>query len=178
MTTDVSAWACPSLATAYRGLGIERLHPWQAACLGTPGVFPRSSSSPRANLLFSAPTSGGKSLVAELLALASLAPLNGPAPSADSCALFILPCESACTRDGGIGDYSLLSLGEQSIRATAPTPAPQMLLSLRRRLRVCPTCSTSLPSSSSRFPPCMARKGARSSGRRASPCARQSAQAQ
>ena len=88
----VSNWACPSLANAYTALGIEILHPWQAACLNTPGVFPRERDAPRKNLLFSAPTSGGKSLVAELIAFASLIPGTGDVHLEDkACALFILP---------------------------------------------------------------------------------------
>ena len=47
-----------------RRLGADhRLHAWQAECLGTPRVLAG------ANLVYAAPTGGGKSLVAEVLLL-------------------------------------------------------------------------------------------------------------
>eukprot|EP00746_Dinoflagellata_sp_MGD_P002028 gnl/MRDRNA2_/MRDRNA2_103900_c0_seq1.p1 gnl/MRDRNA2_/MRDRNA2_103900_c0~~gnl/MRDRNA2_/MRDRNA2_103900_c0_seq1.p1 ORF type:complete len:1132 (-),score=201.29 gnl/MRDRNA2_/MRDRNA2_103900_c0_seq1:6-3401(-) len=45
----------------YQSLGLERLYDWQAECLQAPEVLSGRS------LVYSAPTSGGKSLVAELL---------------------------------------------------------------------------------------------------------------
>ncbi|CAN0447728.1 unnamed protein product, partial [Ectocarpus sp. 8 AP-2014] len=47
-----------------RSLGIEHLYPWQARCLALPGV-----AEGRQDLLYFAPTSGGKTMVAELLLL-------------------------------------------------------------------------------------------------------------
>lgn len=91
---DIAAWTSPALGSAYRALGITHLHPWQAACLSLPGVFPRLKEAARSNLLFSAPTSGGKSLVAELIALAHLVPLETDVARPDvaaSCVLVILP---------------------------------------------------------------------------------------
>jgi DEAD/DEAH box helicase len=53
----------PRCFQAYRDQGVERMFPWQAECLATEGVWDQSR-----DLLLAAPTSGGKSLVAELLA--------------------------------------------------------------------------------------------------------------
>lgn len=92
---ELSAWACPALVAAYSALGIQTLHPWQRACLQLPGVFPYSQG--RSNLLFSAPTSGGKSLVAELIALANIVSQEGECLRVDALtsslpvALIILP---------------------------------------------------------------------------------------
>ncbi|CAM9486882.1 unnamed protein product, partial [Hapterophycus canaliculatus] len=47
-----------------RSLGIEQLYPWQARCLALPGV-----AEGERDLLYFAPTSGGKTMVAELLLL-------------------------------------------------------------------------------------------------------------
>lgn len=47
-----------------RGLGIEHLYPWQSRCLAEHGVAEGTR-----NLLYFAPTSGGKTMVAELLLL-------------------------------------------------------------------------------------------------------------
>jgi DNA polymerase theta len=56
---------------------ISRLYPWQAECLALEGV-----SDHRANLVYCAPTSGGKSLVAEVLLVKRLIAGLG-APDAD-----------------------------------------------------------------------------------------------
>jgi replicative superfamily II helicase len=48
---------------AYRDQGVEQMFSWQAECLATEGVWDQSR-----DLVLAAPTSGGKSLVAELLA--------------------------------------------------------------------------------------------------------------
>jgi replicative superfamily II helicase len=103
----IKSWAGPDLTAAYGALGIESLHPWQAACLATPGVFPsridasKGVAQPPRNLLFSAPTSGGKSLVAELIAFSALSLDLGASPAAaaataaacddSSFVLFVLP---------------------------------------------------------------------------------------
>lgn len=47
-----------------RNLRIDDLYPWQARCLALPGVAEGIQ-----DLLYSAPTSGGKTMVAELLLL-------------------------------------------------------------------------------------------------------------
>jgi DNA polymerase theta len=48
------------ISQAYRRKGVARPYPWQHACLRAPGVLDRGR-----NLLYSAPTSGGKSFVAD-----------------------------------------------------------------------------------------------------------------
>ncbi|PAA69178.1 hypothetical protein BOX15_Mlig016884g1, partial [Macrostomum lignano] len=66
--TSWDCWPFPDeVAQKYREMGIERLLPWQAECLGLPGVLDGAS-----NLVYSAPTSAGKTLVAELLMLRRL----------------------------------------------------------------------------------------------------------
>ncbi|KAI8918529.1 hypothetical protein DFJ77DRAFT_298418 [Powellomyces hirtus] len=52
------------IVTAYSRCGITSLYPWQAECLQLDGVLAGSR-----NLLYSAPTSGGKSLVADIVML-------------------------------------------------------------------------------------------------------------
>lgn len=54
----------PELAQAYRRRGIAQPYDWQYQCLKTPGIVTEGR-----NLLYSAPTSGGKSLVADVLLL-------------------------------------------------------------------------------------------------------------
>ena len=57
----------PSILEAYAARGITSLFGWQAAALATPGVLEEAL-----NLLYTAPTSGGKTVVAEVLALRRL----------------------------------------------------------------------------------------------------------
>ena len=59
------------------------LYPWQAACLNTPGALNGR------NIVYSAPTSGGKTLVAEILLLRRIISTRKPA-------LFVLPFVSLC----------------------------------------------------------------------------------
>ena len=59
----LSKWNLPQkVLTQYSTFGIEAMFPWQAQCLSLPGVLNR-----RCSLVYSAPTSAGKTLVAELL---------------------------------------------------------------------------------------------------------------
>ncbi|CAJ2501813.1 Uu.00g046660.m01.CDS01 [Anthostomella pinea] len=53
-----------SLVANFRALGIEDIYPWQKQCLLGPGLLAGSK-----NLVYSAPTGGGKSLVADILML-------------------------------------------------------------------------------------------------------------
>ena len=60
----LSQWGLPEkVLEAYSERGIETMFKWQAECLSQPGVLSGC------NLIYSAPTSAGKTLVAELLAL-------------------------------------------------------------------------------------------------------------
>ena len=57
----------PVVQAAYARLGVRSVYAWQIECLEQPGVFAGTS-----HLVYSAPTSSGKSLVAEILALRTL----------------------------------------------------------------------------------------------------------
>ena len=52
------------LLQAYKGKGIHKLYPWQAAAL--------ECGADGSNLVYCAPTSGGKTLVAEVLMIRQL----------------------------------------------------------------------------------------------------------
>ena len=64
---------------------VERLYPWQRACLGLEGVLDHSS-----NLVYCAPTSGGKSLVSDVLLIRRLRSVPG------SIGIMVLPFVSLC----------------------------------------------------------------------------------
>lgn len=77
-----------SRTQAYTRKGVKRLFPWQAAALmcavapchrRTLPACPRGSSCDT-NLLYTAPTSGGKSVVAELLMARALVATQSTAP--------------------------------------------------------------------------------------------------
>ena len=62
---QLTSWNLPQkVLKQYASHGISSIYPWQAQCLMLPGVLGRTS-----NLVYSAPTSAGKTLVAELLAI-------------------------------------------------------------------------------------------------------------
>ena len=76
----LSKWNLPQkVLMQYSALGIKAMFPWQAQCLSLPGVLER-----RCSLVYSAPTSAGKTLVAELLVVKCLFETRKKA-------LFILP---------------------------------------------------------------------------------------
>ena len=76
----LSKWNLPQkVLTQYSSLGIKAMFPWQAQCLSLPGVLDRGCS-----LVYSAPTSAGKTLVAELLVVKCIFETRKKA-------LFILP---------------------------------------------------------------------------------------
>eukprot|EP00929_Paragymnodinium_shiwhaense_P053190 TRINITY_DN26626_c0_g1_i2.p1 TRINITY_DN26626_c0_g1~~TRINITY_DN26626_c0_g1_i2.p1 ORF type:complete len:937 (+),score=178.52 TRINITY_DN26626_c0_g1_i2:158-2968(+) len=80
----MSHWCIPeSVEDAYRDAGVRQLYPWQAACLSGPGVVDGRS------LVYTAPTSAGKSLVSEILMLRQLL-FRGKR------ALLVLPYVSIC----------------------------------------------------------------------------------
>lgn len=69
-----------SLVTNFASLGIKDIYPWQKQCLMGPGILTGEK-----NLVYTAPTGGGKSLVADVLMLKRV--LEDP----NSKALLILP---------------------------------------------------------------------------------------
>ena len=75
-----------------RNLGIDDLYPWQARCLALPGVAEGTQ-----DLLYSAPTSGGKTMVAELLLLLRVVGL----PQQQRCSM---ETETGQERGGGGGE--------------------------------------------------------------------------
>lgn len=54
----------PALVANFQAVGIHRIYPWQASCL-----LGRGHLTAEKNLLYTAPTGGGKSLVADVLML-------------------------------------------------------------------------------------------------------------
>ncbi|KAF4704114.1 hypothetical protein FOZ62_008048, partial [Perkinsus olseni] len=57
-----------SLVSVYRTRGVNQLYEWQSECLSLPGVLEGNR-----NLIYCAPTSGGKTLVSEIVMLRRLA---------------------------------------------------------------------------------------------------------
>ncbi|GMH42021.1 hypothetical protein BSKO_09940 [Bryopsis sp. KO-2023] len=97
---SLSDWGLPSaVVQAYSKKGVRNLYPWQAAALQE-GICGH-------NLLFCAPTSGGKSLVAEVLLINRLmAPCQTPRqrrslPVAPPRCLFVLPFVSIVIEKSG-----------------------------------------------------------------------------
>lgn len=77
----ISNWGIPEVICArYEDLGVRRLYTWQAECLETDNGRILMGG----NLVYSAPTSGGKTFVAEILMLRVLVSLGKKA-------LFVLP---------------------------------------------------------------------------------------
>ena len=81
-------------------LGDRLLYPWQAHALLTPGVLEGR------NLVYCVPTSGGKSLVAEMLALRRLHITGKPI-------LLVLPFVSLCTEKAAHWQKLLEPLGRK-----------------------------------------------------------------
>ncbi|KAM7219136.1 DNA polymerase theta [Rhypophila decipiens] len=71
------------LVANFAGLGIKTIYPWQKQCLLGPGLLTGEK-----NLVYSAPTGGGKSLVADVLMLKRVLDGGG---SRDAKALLVLP---------------------------------------------------------------------------------------
>ncbi|XP_050296829.1 DNA polymerase theta isoform X2 [Anthonomus grandis grandis] len=67
-TYELSAWGLPELVfKKYSSRKIKNMFPWQYECLSNPKVLHELS-----NLIYSAPTSAGKTLVAEILAIKTI----------------------------------------------------------------------------------------------------------
>ncbi|XP_063984918.1 DNA polymerase theta [Diachasmimorpha longicaudata] len=59
----LSSWGLPvTILRKYHSRGLHSMFPWQVACLSTPNILSKSK-----NLVYSAPTSAGKTLVSEIL---------------------------------------------------------------------------------------------------------------
>lgn len=75
----LSSWGFPDkVISRYEALGVKSLFPWQVECLLTLLLSTKKVDSyAPSNLIYSAPTSGGKTLVAEILMLKRLAERKG-----------------------------------------------------------------------------------------------------
>lgn len=63
--TDLKSWGLPpEIISKYHSKGIKNMFPWQVECLGNSRVL-----NDNGNLVYSAPTSAGKTLVAEILTI-------------------------------------------------------------------------------------------------------------
>ena len=83
---DLGFWGVPDIAReVLQAKGVRELYEWQTDCLSLPGVLDGSS-----NLLYSAPTSGGKSLVADVLLMRRFRERPG------SIAMVVLPFVALC----------------------------------------------------------------------------------
>ncbi|XP_015110592.1 DNA polymerase theta [Diachasma alloeum] len=61
----LSSWGLPlTILLKYHSRGLQSMFPWQVACLSTPNILSNSK-----NLVYSAPTSAGKTLVSEILVI-------------------------------------------------------------------------------------------------------------
>ncbi|KAF6260745.1 hypothetical protein COO60DRAFT_857019 [Scenedesmus sp. NREL 46B-D3] len=89
------------LVEVYKGLGMTRdLYAWQAECLNQPDVLEGAS------LVYCAPTSGGKSMVAEVLMLRRLLSTGRPA-------LLVMPYVSLCAQKAAHLQKLLEPLGRE-----------------------------------------------------------------
>ncbi len=78
-------WGIPKqICQAYHAAGVQQMYEWQAECLQQHRDATAGGQGAGGNLLYSAPTSGGKTLVAEVLLLQRLL-------STKQKALFVLP---------------------------------------------------------------------------------------
>jgi DNA polymerase theta len=83
----IASWGLPkAVLAAYEARGISRLFEWQAMCLSAKGVLNGGK-----NLVYNAPTSGGKTLVAEMLMLRTLVRQPGKT------VLFVVPMRAIAT---------------------------------------------------------------------------------
>ena len=91
VTVELDSLALPTALVDYLRAEkkISRLYPWQAECLAMPGVMAHTR-----NLVYCAPTSGGKSLVSDLLVVRRL--IAGGCDGGAAMALMVLPFVSLC----------------------------------------------------------------------------------
>ena len=91
VTVELDSLALPTALVDYLRAEkkISRLYPWQAECLAMPGVMAHTR-----NLVYCAPTSGGKSLVSDLLVVRRL--IAGGPDGGAALALMVLPFVSLC----------------------------------------------------------------------------------
>ena len=91
VTVELDSLALPTALVDYLRAEkkISRLYPWQAECLAMPGVMAHTR-----NLVYCAPTSGGKSLVSDLLIVRRL--IAGGPDGGAALALMVLPFVSLC----------------------------------------------------------------------------------
>lgn len=71
---EISAWVPEAVAGVYRSSGVTHIFAWQAECLAL------RCFEDNVNLLVSAPTSAGKTLLAEILLFRCVSFLSGPSP--------------------------------------------------------------------------------------------------
>ena len=82
--SSIEFWGIPnSISSEYRKHGVRQLYKWQVECLATCVNVVAGQQ----HLIYSAPTSGGKTLIAEILILRRVLQLK-------CCALFVLPYNS------------------------------------------------------------------------------------
>ena len=115
----------PSILEAYAARGITSLFGWQAAALATPGVLEEAL-----NLLYTAPTSGGKTVVAEVLALRRL-----QEGGAHAKALFVLPFRAIVAEKHA--DFKRLLKGSGINVAEYSGPVGALPVPRRTNLAVC-----------------------------------------
>lgn len=98
---ELKAYLPQSVVEAYKSCGMDKqLYPWQAECLCRPGVIQGR------NLVYCAPTSGGKSLVAEILMLRRIMTTHRPA-------LLVLPYVSLCAEKSAQLEKLLGPIGKE-----------------------------------------------------------------
>ena len=115
----------PSILEAAAARGITSLFGWQAAALATPRVLEEA-----VNLLYTAPTSGGKTVVAEVLALRRL-----QEGGAHAKALFVLPFRAIVAEKHA--DFKKLLKGSGINVAEYSGPVGALPVPRRTNLAVC-----------------------------------------
>ena len=111
-------WQLPvHIVQGYARNGVRRMYEWQLECLSVPGVLNGE------NLVYCAPTSGGKTLVAELLMIRRVR----AAIRSGGKALLVLPFVSMVTEK--VAYLKHLCRSDHDPRALLTTPSPTGALS-------------------------------------------------